>query len=364
MAVYKDKKTNNWRAVIRYTNYKGERKQTQKRGFKTKKEAQEWERAAMLKQTSSLDMTFQDFFALYAEYARARVKEGTWETKEYIVRTKILPYFGKRKIGEISATDVHAWQNDLLELRKENGEKYSPDYLRSIHAQLSAIFNHAVNYYSLPHNPAQQAGTIGKEAVKEMLFWTKSEYLNFAEAIMDKPRAYYAFELLYWTGIREGELLALTPADFDLENRTLSITKTYHRSHGRDIITDPKTPKSRRVIRMPGFLCEEIQDYLGMLYEVKASDRIFSFSKQFLRHEMKRGCQASGVKVIRIHDLRHSHISLLINMGFSALAIGERVGHEAEKITYRYAHLFPTVQTEMVRKLEDEWQRKDEEAKE
>ena len=61
-----------------------------------------------------------------------------------------------------------------------------------------------------------------------------------------------------------------------------------------------------------------------------------------------------GVKKIRIHDLRHSHVSLLIDMGFTALAIGNRVGHEAEKITYRYAHLFPSVQTEMANRLDME----------
>lgn len=69
---------------------------------------------------------------------------------------------------------------------------------------------------------------------------------------------------------------------------------------------------------------------------------------------MDRGCKESGVKRIRVHDLRHSHVSLLINMGFTALAIGKRVGHSAEKITYRYTHLFPSVQTEMVDRLDQE----------
>ncbi len=187
-----------------------------------------------------------------------------------------------------------------------------------------------------------------------MQFWTKEEYLKFAEVMMDKPRSYYAFELLYWTGIRSGELLALTPSDFDFEKQTLRINKTFHRSKGEDIITTPKTVKSNRIITLPPFLCDEIKDYLGMFYEIGESERMFSFTKSYLGHEMERGCKASGVKKIRIHDLRHSHVSLLINMGFSALAIGKRVGHETEKITYRYAHLFPTVQNEMAEKLEIE----------
>ena len=69
---------------------------------------------------------------------------------------------------------------------------------------------------------------------------------------------------------------------------------------------------------------------------------------------MNRGCRASGVKRIRVHDIRHSHVSLLIDMGFSAVAIADRVGHESIDITYRYAHLFPSKQAEMANKLDDE----------
>lgn len=137
-----------------------------------------------------------------------------------------------------------------------------------------------------------------------MQFWTKEEYLKFAECIMDKPRSYYAFELLYWTGIRSGELLALTPADFDFEKQTLRINKTFHRSKGQDIITTPKTAKSNRVVTMPPFLCEEMKDYLAMLYEVKPDERIFPITKSYLGHEMDRGSKAAGVKRIRVHDGR------------------------------------------------------------
>ena len=114
----------------------------------------------------------------------------------------------------------------------------------------------------------------------------------------------------------KAELLALTPGDFDFEKQTLRINKTFHRFKGKDIITTPKTVKSNRIITLPPFLCDEIKDYLGMFYEIGESERMFSFTKSYLGHEMERGCKASGVKKIRIHDLRHSHVSLLINMGF------------------------------------------------
>ncbi len=353
MAVYKDNATGTWRVVFRYTDFTGERKQTQKRGFQTKRDALAWEREQLLKQDSKLDMTFASFYEIYAEDKKARLKESTWESKSHVIRTKILPYFGNRKIAEIEAKDIIAWQNELMAYRDEKGKPYSADYLKTIHAQLTAIFNHAVNFYNLPYNPARRAGTMGNEVPKEMDFWTKEEYLKFSEAMMDKPRSYYAFEMLYWCGIREGELLALTPADFNFDKETVTINKSYQRLKGQDVITSPKTKKSNRTIKMPKFLCEEMKEYLGMLYGLKKKDRIFTVTKSYLHHEMDRGAKAAGVKRIRIHDLRHSHISLLIDMGFSAVAIADRVGHESIDITYQYAHLFPSKQIEMAEKLDD-----------
>ena len=352
MAVYKEEKTNTWRAVYRYTDWNGERKQTQKRGFKTKREAQAWEREQLNKSTADLDMTFRSFVELYTADMQTRLKENTWATKDHIIRTKLLPYFGKLKMCNITAQQIITWQNEMLNHKDENGKPYSPVYLKTVHNQLSVIFNHAVRYYNLRENPCKKAGSMGKKKNREMLFWTKEEYLKFAEAMMDKPLSFYAFEMLYWCGIREGELLALTPSDFDFQKKTVSITKSYQRIHGQDLITTPKTPKSVRVVQMPQFLCDEIQDYLKQLYGVESNDRIFPITKSYLHREMDRGCKQTGVKRIRIHDLRHSHISLLIDMGFTALAIADRVGHESVDITYRYAHLFPNRQTEMANQLD------------
>ena len=145
-----------------------------------------------------------------------------------------------------------------------------------------------------------------------------------------------------------------TPSDFDLKEGIVHITKSYQRIHGKDVITDPKTEKRVRNIKMPDFLVDEIKDYLNALYNVESDTRIFPITKSYLHHEMTRGCNATGVKRIRIHDLRHSHVSLLINMGFSAVAIADRVGHESIDITYRYAHLFPTTQKEIANKLNTE----------
>ena len=351
MSVYKDGKTNTWRVIYRYTDWKGEKKQTQKRGFQTKREAQAWEREQLNKIAGDLDMNFASFIETYSADMKSRIKENTWHTKEHIIRTKILPYFSNRPINEIQPKDIIAWQNEMINSLDNHGKPYSPVYLKTLHNQLSAIFNHAVKFYGLSSNPAAKVGNMGKSKSKEMQFWTQDEYKKFSYEMMDKPVSFYAFEMLYWCGIREGELLALTPADFDFERGTVSITKSYQRIERRDVITDPKTTKSNRVIKMPDFLVEEIQEYISQLYGIKGNDRLFEITKSYLKREMERGSKAAGVKKIRIHDLRHSHISLLIEMGFSAVAIADRVGHESIDITYRYAHLFPSTQTEMADKL-------------
>lgn len=354
MAVYKEPKTNTWRVIYRYTDWNGERKQSQKRGFPTKREAQSWEREQLNKLGSDLDMTFRSFVEHYEEDRRSRIKDSIWESKEHIIRTKLLPYFGKLKMSSITPQQIVRWQNGLINYRDKDGAPYSPVYLKSIQNQISAIFNHAVRYYNLKENPCKKAGSMGKKKNREMAFWTKEEYLQFIEAMMDKPLSFYAFEMLYWCGIREGELLALTPADFDFDKRTVSISKTFQHTGGKDIITPPKTEKSNRTITMPRFLADEMQEYLKMQYDIGLDDRMFPVTKSYLYREMQRGCQETGVKRIRIHDLRHSHISLLIDQGFSAVAIADRVGHESIDITYNYAHLFPSKQAEMADKLDIE----------
>lgn len=115
-----------------------------------------------------------------------------------------------------------------------------------------------------------------------MLFWTKEEYLKFAEIMIDKPLSFYAFEILYQCGIREDELFALTPTDFDFENQTVTINKSYQRFRGKDVITSPKTKKSNRVIKIPKFLSDEMQDCMKLFYSLKSNDRIFPVTKHCL----------------------------------------------------------------------------------
>ena len=353
MPAYKDNVTGKWFAKFCCKNWRGENRQIKKRGFDTKREALEYERHYKIREEENLDMTFGDFFKLYSSDMEVRLKHNTWLSKEHVVRTKILPFFKDMKMNEISPSDIVKWQNEMIAFRYENGKGYSETYRKTMHNQLSCIFNHACRFYGLKVNPARLAGNMGKEETKEMLFWTKDEYRKFSEAVMDNEVAFYAFEMLYWTGIRCGELLALTMADFDETACTVRINKSYQRLQGKDFITTPKTKKSNRVIKMPKFLMDEMKEYFAMLYGYKETDRIFPVTKSFLHHQMDNGSAKAGVKRIRVHDLRHSHISLLIDAGFSAVAIADRVGHESIDVTYRYSHLFPSKQLEMADRLDD-----------
>lgn len=350
MKAEKDPKTGKWLIQYRYTDWQGKRRKSTKRGFRTKREAEEWVRNFLVTQNADFNMKFEDFIPLYYEDMGTRLREHTMKTKKFIVECKILPYFGKKKVNEIKAADIRKWQNELIK------QGYSQTYLRTIHSQLCAIFNYAVKYYDLKVNSCKKAGSIGKSKADEMNFWLKEEFMQFIDCVMDKRQSYTAFMTLYWTGIRVGELLALTPADIDFEKRTLSINKSYQRLDGKDVITEPKTPKSKRVIRISEFLVKDLKEYRNSLYGIEDNDRLFPFTKYYLEHEMKRGIKASGVKKIRIHDLRHSHASLLVELGFSPLEIAQRLGHEKVETTLNtYSHLYPDKQEKLANKLDMEY---------
>ncbi len=357
MSVYGDKKKGtrilSWRVACYYTDWTGERKKHEKRGFATKAEAKEYEHEFLAMKSRDIHMEFGTFLDQYMEDLKPRLKVSTMEMKRFLIDKHIRPYFCRRYLSDINSTDILQWQNALLSKRDENGKGYSPVYLRTIQNHLTAIFNHAVRYYDLPKNPCLVHNKMGKEKNGEMNFWTKEEYMKFRETMIEKPISYYAFQLLYWTGIRCGELLALTPADFDFERKTLRINKNYQVIKGQEMITTPKTEKSNRVIDLPDFICEEIEDYIASLYKVSDDSRIFPVTKSYLHHEMDRGSKAAGVKKIRVHDIRHSSCALLISMGYSPIEIAERLGHESASVTEQYAHLYPTVQKQMAKGLND-----------
>lgn len=297
-------------------------------------------------------LIFSDFVDVYLSDMKNRWKPSTAYKKESMIRARLIPSFGKCRLNAITPVDIRRWQADMIDAKTEKGKPYSRSYIRQLQAELACIFNYAVKFYSLPENPCTKAGTVSISGDHKMQFWTVDEFTRFIEALDGRPAAHTAFMLLYYTGIREGELLALTPADINLSSRTMSISKTYQRIRREDVITSPKTSRSNRVVTLPESLCSCIEEYLGAQGPFDPCERIFPYTKDYLYREMKRGCEASGVKRIRIHDLRHSHASLLVEMGFSPLLIAERLGHEKVQTTMNiYSHLYPNKQGEVAAQL-------------
>lgn len=338
MSVSKDPVRDTYYVQCWYKDWTGKRCKKTKRGFKTKKAANAWGVDLLRQMEGTPDMTLDAFYDLYCKDMDKKLRNTTKPNKANMIESKILPYFGKKKLTEITPLDILNWQNAIQEERTSNGLRYRDSYLRSISNQLSAMLNHAVRYYNLPSNPMSKVDRMGSKKTEEMKFWTKDA-------------SFLLFELLYWLGIRSGEALAIMPQDFDFKRNRVSITKTYVRLNGKEVFDPPKTKKSVRTIVMPQFLADEVQDYLIAHPLIKPDDRLTNATKNFLAHKMEQGCKQAGVKRIRIHDLRHSHVSLLIEMGFSALAIAERFGHESTEVTMMYAHLFPNKQEEMAEKL-------------
>lgn len=211
-----------WYANFYYTDWTGEKKHICKRGFKTQREAKDYERSFLDQQSSSSDILFSSLVANYLEDMEHRLKPTTMENKRFIIDKKLLPYFGKQKICDIDTIKVRKWQNELISYRDDDGKPFSQTYLKTVNNQLSAIMNYAVSHYRLPVNPCRAAGSMGKSKADEMNIWTQAEYEKFSNAI-SKSSMKLAFDILFYTGMRSGELLALTPADILSSKELISI---------------------------------------------------------------------------------------------------------------------------------------------
>lgn len=185
MPAYKDKKSGKWYCKFYYKDWIGNPKQKWKRGFRTKREAMQYERDFLQRQSSSSSITLGNLYHIYIEEMKTRLKRSTLETKQNICQTKILPYFADKPMNELTALDVRRWQNTLL---KE--KQYSETYLKTINNQLTAIVNYARRYYNLCTNPCEQAGSIGTSAAKEMEYWTLNEYITFRKGLKNRLAAY------------------------------------------------------------------------------------------------------------------------------------------------------------------------------
>lgn len=338
MPSYRDETTGKWYCKFYYEDYTGKRHQKKKRGFGTKREAQNWEREFLLKQQGSTDMLFKDLTQLYLDDLAARTRPNTVNNKRQMLNRHVLPAFGDMPVNEISPAKVRAWQNDLTAHKTKAGTQLKPTTLREINFALSSVFNYAKKFYGLRDNPCHLAGSIGSAKAGQMQFWTLEEFKQFISAV-DDIQYHALFMVLYYTGLRISEALMLTPADIDLETGIIDIKVS-------------KTPKGVRKVHMPDFLIKELREYYTHLYDLYDDFKIFYMTPAAVRYMLNTRAEAADVKRIRIHDLRHSHVALLVEMGANPLLIAERLGHEDIKMTLNtYAHLYPNKQRELIIKL-------------
>ncbi len=339
-----------WYANFYYTDWTGKKKHICKRGFKTQREAKEYERSFLDQQNTSSDILFSSLVENYLEDMEHRLKPTTMENKRFIIEGKLLPYFGNIKVCDIDTIKIRKWQNELISYHNADGKPFSQTYLKTVNNQLSALMNYAVAHYRLPANPCKAAGSMGRSNAEEMNIWTQEQYEQFSHAIQ-KSSVKLAFDMLFYTGMRSGELLALTPADI-LPTKRIDINKNFAKVKGEELFLEPKTPKAKRCISIPDFLYDDIQEYISKLYGIEKGDRIFYFSKSALDKEIKRTAKTAGLQPIRVHDLRHSHASMLIEMGFAPLEIADRLGHESVKTTLdTYSHLYPDKDLQLADRL-------------
>ncbi len=353
MPSYK-KDNGNWYCSFYYTDYQGNRKKKKKEGFKTKRESEAWEREYILKYAGSPEMTFSSLYSLYLDDSKTRVKPTTYSNKKLIIDARILPYFKDKSIDKITPLDIRRWQNSLIDEQVLYGNRQlSEQYINKLKRILSAIFNFAIKYYNLSSNPCRYVDNLKPQGKNEMNIWTESEFLSFLEGL-DERQFKLPFLILFYCGLRKGELYALTWGDIDLERGSININKTLGNISGEgEYIGSPKTQESNRIVKMPTIVVDEFKDYKSKTYAIKEHYRIFPYGDSTYADRLEKTAIKQGLPPIRLHDLRHSHISHLIHLGVDIVTISKRAGHSKPSITLDvYGHLYENTQDSVITALD------------
>lgn len=308
---YQTKKGTRWEYLTNYVDYDGKKRQKHQQGFKTKKEALEAERVFLTTKRFDTNTPLRAMIDLY----RKRIKKASslyafnylLNTVEPLLDTPIADLTEERISDFIHSLDVR------------------PGTQKS-YARLFCTF---VNYSAKICNIPQKVSVSVSVPRREYQIYTLEEYLEFSSHLERVPKLF--FDLLFFTGMRKGEVLALTKEDV---SDTISVTKT------KDIkgnITPPKTVSSNRRIALPAFLKEELDEYMTDLN----GDELFPVSINYFYHHQKKAEQLSGLHHIRIHDFRHSHASFLIANNVNVADISRRLGHADIGTTLSvYSHLY------------------------
>lgn len=345
MPVYQDKKTKKWKFRVYADDVFGNRKQFERKGFTTKKEAQQAEVEFKLCDKSDYSkMTFYDLWLEYVDYKKLQLKAQSFRSVENRFKNHILPFFKDYKLNKITNSVYLKWQ---IEIEKKG---FKHKYNSSLHGAMVNILNYAIRFYGLKDNIATLTGNFKRktELKKNVNFLTIEEFQKFIDCVDDFVYKTF-FETLYYTGLRQGEALALNWNDF--KNGYLDIEKTISKEmvDNKHIINTPKTNKSIRQVKLDDELIIKLKQ-LKKFYQgfVDFNDNWFIFgglnplSPSTIGRKKDKYCKLAEVKKIRIHDFRHSHASLLLSMNIPITVISERLGHSDINMTLNtYSHMIP-----------------------
>lgn len=353
MAVKKDEKSGKWYCYGKITTLLGTTRQYKQRGFQTKKEAMQADLAIRTsnKTDTSIHMTLDELEIEMTNYSHGRKKLTTIEKDESRYRLHIQPYFGRTEYQSIKVNDILKWQRELLYIKK-----LSIVNINTIMKTFNKYFTYAEKMYQYSYNPVHIVGKL-KEPKREYVTWDIPQFYQFMKYV-EHLKYQVAYRVLYFSGIRRGEFLALTWKDFN--GRSLNINKTCSHTKQGTIITEPKTENSYRIVDLDSetirllFALKEVaskEDGFQETWYIFGNDKPMSFNA-LTNYKNAREVKA-GVPHIRIHDFRHSHISLLINKKVPLPAIAERAGDTLDTILKTYAHLFKESNKELMNVLEN-----------
>lgn len=342
-----------------YIDANGSQKRYHKRGFATADEAKEWERLFLLESTTgvSSNMTVNDLYIKFMDQKKLVIRERTFYQTDLSFKKHILPFLGNIKLSNLTLEKIEKYQHDLLTVNKQNGEVLKNSTLELIQKELKSLlaFAYEKSYIKNMHILSFKKVINIDESKKEVDFWQPEEFYKFIE-VVDDIVYLTLFNVLYWCGLRIGEALALNWNDIDFNKKTIRINKSY--SDYKHRITNPKTQNSYRTVIMPDKCFDAVSKLFEHDKQIIGFDNqkyIFHFEKPLNQDTIKirkdRWIAKAHVKRIRIHDLRHSHVSLLINLGFSAFDIAKRLGHSVDMVNNVYGHWFQNAQNKMVDKL-------------
>lgn len=285
---------------------------------------------------------FENAIEEYLEFIKLKKKPQSYRSIKSRLINYILPYFKGKNINELKAIDYLKWQQNI------NKFNFRYKYKRTIHYSFVSLLNFCITFYDLDVNIASKVGNFKNinEIEKEINIWTIDDFNKFIK-IVDEKVYKILFDFLFFTGCRLGEALALNFNDINDNNIFINKTISKEFYNGKRVITLPKTKKSIRKIDIDDILVSEIKE-LKNYYNDHCNDynnNFFIFggrkalSPTTIERKKNYYCELANVKQIRIHDFRHSHISLLISNNAPIKGVSERVGHSNTSITLNiYTH--------------------------